>query len=145
MTETIYTRNIRSKPDFAGLMNLYDNNYRLLTMLLECLDDAENPILNKDSYTLKICQRRRSRYTQNMDLHYSFHTRRAEREIAIAIVSFKVQRYLDTRQAAVTFSEVELKKPPLMHELLLSLRAKWYYNQCLRVVLKSFLPVKTAK
>ena len=138
MTDTIYTRDIRSKPDFAGLMNLYGNNYRLLSALLECIDDAESSIQNKDGYTLKIYKRRRSRYTQDIDLHYSFHTRRRERKIAIAIACFKVQLYLDTCQAAVCFSEVELKKPLPRHGFLLSLRAKWYYNQCLRAVLRSF-------
>ena len=105
MTHTLHTRNIR-KPNFAGLMNLYGNNYRLLSALLECSEDAENLIRNKDGYTLKIDKRHQSRYTQNINLHYSFHTRRRQRKIAVAIASFKVRLYLDTCQAEVTFSEV---------------------------------------
>ena len=138
MTDTIYIGDTHSKPDFAALMNLYGNNYRLLSALLEYLGDNENFIRNKNGYALKIHKRHRSRYTQNIDLHYSFHTRRRGRKIIVAIASFKVQLYLDTRQAAVVCSQIQLKKAFAARRLLLSLQTKWYYNQCLRAVLKSF-------
>ncbi len=138
MTDTIYTGDTHSKPDFAGLMNLYENNYRLLSTLLEYLDDNKNSIRNKNGYTLKIHKRHRSRYTQNIDLHYSFHTRRRGRKITVAIASFKVQLYSDTRQAAVVCSQIRLKKTFPIRRLLVSLQTKWYYNRCLRAVLRSF-------
>ena len=138
MIETISARDIQSKPDFVGLMNLYDKNYRLLTTLLESTDDDRDAIRNRGGYTLKIARKHRSRYTQNLDLHYSFHTRRHGRKVVVAIASFKVRLYLDTQQAAVTFSEIQLKKPFPTYGLFLSYRAKWYYNHCLRAVLRSF-------
>ena len=141
MTDPLYIKDTCHEPNFAGLMNLYGNNYRLLTTLLECLEDSENSIRSKDGYILKIDKKHQSRYTQNIDLHYSFHARRKQRKIAIAIASFKVRVYLDTCQAEVTLSEVELKKPFPIYGLFLSLRTKWYYNQCLRAVLRSFFAV----
>ncbi len=138
MTDTIYVRHTHFKPDLAGLMNLYGNNYRLLSTLLEYLDDNQNSIRNKNGYTLKIHKGRHSRYTQNMDLHYSFHTRRRGRKITVAIASFKVQLYLDTRQVAVVCSQIQLKKSSPIRSLLLSLQTKWYYNRCLGTVLRSF-------
>ena len=144
MTDTTYTRDTHSKPDFAGLMNLYGNNYQLLSALLECLDDKKNSIQNKSGYTLKIHKKHQSRYTQNMELHYSFHTRRRGRKITVAIASFKVKLYLDTRQVAVTSSEIQLKKIFPIHRVLLSLQTKWYHNQCLRIVLRSFWGLHTS-
>ena len=138
MTKAIYSGDIQSKPDFVGLMKLYGNNYRLLTALLECSDDTENLIRNRAGYTLRISKKYQSRYTQNLELHYSFHTQKRGRKIVIAIASFKVRLYLDTRQAAVTFGEIELKKPFPIYGLCLSLRAKWFYNCCLGAVLRSF-------
>ena len=138
MTKAIYTERIQSKPDFAGLMNLYGRNYRLLTALLECLDDTESLIRNKDGYILRISEKHRSRYTRNLGLYYSFHTRKRGRKVVIAIADFKVRLYSDTYQAAVIFNEIEIKKPFSTHGFFLSLRAKWYYNHCLGAVLRSF-------
>ena len=137
MTDTVYLRNTQLKPNFAGLMNLYRNNYRLLATLMECLNDGENSLQDKKGYTLKIRQIRRSRYTQTVDLHYSLHTKKRKRKIVVAIASFKVRLYLDTRQAEVICDAVELKEPLLTHGLFSSLRKKWYYNQCLRIILLS--------
>ena len=138
MTDTTYARNIQLKPSFAGLMNLYGNNYRLLATLMECLSNDENLLQDKKGYTLKIRQGRRSRYTQTVDLHYSLHTKKRKRKTIVAIASFKVRLYLDTCQAEVICDAVELREPLLMRGLFLSLRKKWYYNQCLRIILRSF-------
>ena len=138
MNNTIYARNTQSKPNFAGLMNLYGNNYRLLATLMKCLNDNQNSIRNKNNYTLKIRQGHQTRYTQNIELNYSLHTNKRRRKIVIAIARFKVRLYLDTRQAEVICSAVELKKPFPVYRLFLSLQTKWYYNQCLRIILRSF-------
>ena len=138
MINTRYARDAHSKPNFAGLMNLYGNNYQLLDTLLEYMDDNKNYIRNKNGYTLKIHKKHRSRYTQNIDLHYSFHTQRRGRKVIVAIASFKVQLYLDTRQAAVVCGQIRLKESLPIRRLLLSLQTKWYYNQCLRAILRSF-------
>ena len=144
MIDTINVRHTHSKPDFSRLMNLYENNYRLLSTLLEYLDDNQNSIRNKNGYTLKIHKKHQTRYTQNIDLHYSFHTQRRGRKIIVAIASFKVRLYLDTRQVEVVYSEVQLKNSFSICRLFLSLQTKWYYNQCLRAVLRSFFTRRTS-
>ena len=144
MTDTINARQTHRKPDFPGLMNLYENNYRLLITLLEYLDNDQNFIKDKKGYTLKIHRKHQTRYTQNIDLHYSFHTQRQGRKIVVAIASFKVRLYLDTRQAEVVYGEIQLKNFFSVRRLLLSLQTKWYYNQCLRAVLRSFFTHHTS-
>ena len=144
MIDMIDTRYAHSKPNFPGLMNLYDNNYRLLSTLLEYLDDNQKSITTPKGYTLKIHKKHQTRYTQNIDLHYSFHTQRQGRKITVAIASFKVRLYLDTCQAEVVCSKIRLKNSLAICRLLLSLQTKWYYNQCLRAVLRSFFTHRTS-
>jgi len=138
MINTVYNRGNQSNPSFAGLMALYERNYRLMTALIKCIDDRCGVIQNKDGYTLKVVKKSCSSYTENLELYYSFHTQRRGRKIIIAIADFKVRVYLDTCQAAVSYSEIKLKKYLPTHGFLFLCQEKWYYNQCLAGVLRSF-------
>jgi len=139
----IHTLDTRLKPDLVKLMDLYKANYILLKGVQECLGSDRVLLCNEHGYGIEIDKKYQTRYTDNLELHYSLRRQKAGREVVVALVCFKVRLYLDSRQAAVIFSRDELKQVFPVAIPLLSFRSKWYYNSCLKIILSRFfqLPV----